>query len=89
MLLFGLFRRLLLSDNRKRFLDRLSCPRFDAENSTLHKGLCGYAIPTCHDIFSPNKFALWHHHLDFFMKSELVHSLWNLRYRLKLLWTRV
>jgi len=53
MLLFGLFRR-------KRLFDHLSCPHSDAESSTLDLGLCGYAVPTYHDIFSPNRFALWH-----------------------------
>ena len=59
MLLFGLFRRLPLSsdfNNRKRLLEHFLRPRFDAENSTLNRGLCGYAVPICHDIFSPPKF---------------------------------
>jgi len=59
MLLFGLSRRLPLSsdfNNRKRLLDHLLCPRFDAESLTLNRGLCGYAVPTCHDIFSPTRF---------------------------------
>jgi len=86
MLLFGLFRR-------KRLFDHLSCPRSNAESSTLDRGLCGYAVPTCHDIFSPPRLAPWHllkryHHLDEVLVGAFL-FFWNLRHRLELLWTRV
>jgi len=85
MLLFGLFRR-------KRLFDHLSYPRSDAESSTLDRGLCEYAVPICHDIFSSDRFALWHllkryHHLDEVLVGAFL--FWNLRHRLELLWTRV
>ena len=63
MLLFGLFRRLPLSsdfNNRKCLLEHLLCLRFDAGSSTLNRGLCGYAVLICHDIFNPTNFEFWY-----------------------------
>ena len=59
MLLFGLFSRLPLSsdfNDRKRLSEHLLRPRLNAESSTLNRGLCGYAMPTYHDILDPTKF---------------------------------